>query len=107
MRPCPPADRRIVFTMIAGVAASSEPGVFHVLPQRSEPAAEAGHPIDDVHHQMKSVEVVEHHHVERCRRGALFLVTAYVNVVMIGARVGQPMDEPWITVVGENHWPVG
>jgi hypothetical protein len=42
-------------------------------------------------------------HVERGGRGAFFLVAADVQVPVVGAPVGEPVDEPRIAVVGEDH----
>ncbi len=47
-----------------------EAGIGHPLAQHSGAVAQPVHPVDDVHDQMKAVEVIEHHHVERRRRGA-------------------------------------
>src|SRR6266702_2422585 len=63
--------------------------------------AEARHPVDDVSHQMEPVEIVQDHHVERCRRCPLFLVTAYVKISVVRPTIGQSMDEPGITVVSK------
>jgi hypothetical protein len=52
--------------------------------------------------QMEAVEVVEHHHVERRRRGAALLEAAHVQLLMVGVPVRQPVDQPRITVVGED-----
>jgi hypothetical protein len=65
------------------------------------------HPVGHVHDQMKAVEVVEHHHVERRGRGALLLVAAHMQVGVVGAAVGQAVDQPGIAVVGEQDRLVG
>ena len=69
--------------------------------------AEAGHAVDDVHDQVEAVEVVEHDHVEGRGRGALLLVAAHVEVGVVGAAVGQAVDQPRIAVVGEDDRLVG
>ena len=63
--------------------------------------------VDDVHDEMEAVEVVEHHHVERRRRRPLFLVAAYVDVVVVRPPVREPVDEPGVAVIGEHHRLVG
>jgi hypothetical protein len=50
-----------------------------------------------------AVEVVEHHHVKRRRGGALLLVSAHVDVAVVGAAVGEAVDQRRIAVVGEDH----
>jgi len=52
---------------------------------------------------MEAVHVVHHHHVERRGGRALFLVTAYVEVVVVRAPVRESVDQPWIPVVREDH----
>ena len=74
------------------------PSVAHVAGLRREP----GHPVDDVHHEVEPVEVVEHDHVERRRGRALLLVAAHVDVAVVGPPVGEAVDEPRIAVVGED-----
>jgi hypothetical protein len=51
-------------------------------------------PVDHVLAQVEAVEVVEHYHVERRRRGPLLLVAAYVDVLVAGAAVRQSVDQP-------------
>ena len=65
-------------------------------------ALKHGDALDDIHHQMKTVEVVQYNHVEWCRRRSFFLVTAHVYVVMIGSTIGQTMNQPGVTVKGED-----
>ena len=69
--------------------------------------AEARHAVDDVDDEVEAVEVVEHDHVERRRGRALLLVAADVDVGVVGAPVGEPVDEPRVAVVGEDHRLVG
>ena len=57
--------------------------------------------------KVKSVEVVQRHHVEGRCRGALLFVSAHVEVVVIRASVGQPMNEPWIAVLGKDDGTIG
>ena len=93
--------------MLAGPGAVPGPGVDHLLAQPGGAAAQAGHPVDDVHDQVEPVHVVHHHHVERRGGGAFLLVAADVEVVVVGAAVGEPVDQPRVAVVGEDHRPVG
>src|SRR5262249_28948057 len=60
------------------------------------------HTIDDIVHQMETIEIVDYAHVEwRCRR-AFFLVAPYVNVVMVRPPVRQPVNEPRIAMKCED-----
>ena len=65
-------------------------------------AAELGQAIDHVPHQVEPVEVVHDGHVERRADRPFFLVAAHVHVLVVGAAVGQPVDQPRVAVVGED-----
>ena len=52
--------------------------------------------------EVKAVQIVEHGHVEGGGDGALFLVAADVQVVVIGAAVGEAVNEPGVAVEGED-----
>ena len=71
--------------MLAGVAAGGEPSIGHPLAQDRGPICEAVDPVDDVHDQVEAVQVVEHHHVKRCRRGTSLLESPDMEVMVIGA----------------------
>ena len=66
------------------------------------PRPELRHAIDHVLHQVEAVEIVQHDHVEGRRGGALFLVPANVQVAVVRAAVGEPVDQPGIAVEGED-----
>ena len=68
---------------------------------------ETWHPVDDVHDQPVPVEVCAYDHVERGRGGALLLVAAHMQVRVVGAAVGEPVDQPRIAVVGADDGLVG
>ena len=58
--------------------------------------------VDGVHHEVEAVQIVQHRHVEGRGDGALFLVAADVDVVVVGAAVCQPVDQPRIGMEGED-----
>ena len=58
-------------------------------------------PIDHVLHQVEPVQVVLHPHVEGRRDGALFLVAPDVQVA-VGPAVGQPVDQPWVSMEAKD-----
>ena len=62
--------------------------------------------VDGVHHEVEAIQVVQHRHVEGRGDGALFLVTADVKVAVVGAAVGEPVDQPRVAMEGEDHRPV-
>ena len=70
-------------------------------------ALQARHAIDHVARQVEAVQVVQHGHVERRGGGAFFFVSAHVQIVVIGAPIGQAMNQPGIAVKGEDDGLVG
>ncbi|GCB44069.1 hypothetical protein SNL152K_1354 [Streptomyces sp. NL15-2K] len=85
----------------------AQPGVLHPLPYGSGTYRQTGHAVDDVHDQPVAVQVVADHHVERRGGRTDLLVAAHVQVGVAGPAVGQAVDEPRVTVVGEDHRLVG
>jgi len=68
--------------------------VPELLLQVDAPLAGLRHAIDCVHHEVEAVQVVQHRHVEGGGDSPLLLVTADVDVVVVGAAITQPMDQP-------------
>src|SRR5207244_7399057 len=64
--------------------------------------AKLRHAVDHVLDEMEAVEVVQHHHVERRGGRAFFLVAAHVEVLVVGAAIREPMNQPRVTVEGED-----
>jgi hypothetical protein len=62
---------------------------------------------DSVERRLEAIDIVQHDHVERRRRGALVAVTADVDIVMVMPPVGQLVNHRGLAVEGENHRPVG
>ena len=60
-----------------------------------------GSAIDHVLHQVEAVQVVLHPHVEGRRDRALFLVAPDVEVA-VGPAVGQPVDQPGVSVEAKD-----
>src|SRR5712691_2578894 len=104
--PGPVEHVRFVLAVIPGVLPVAEPLVHHVLADVRGARTESGNPVDHVDHQVESVQVIEHHHVEGRRGRALLFVSADVQVAVIRPPVGQTMDQPGISVIGEDHRPV-
>src|SRR5690606_9184601 len=96
-----------VGAVLAGPGAGREARVDHGLPQARSLLAQGGYAVDDIHDQVIAVEVVEHDHVEGRGGGALLLVAAHVQIVVIGAPVGEAVDQPGVAVEGEDHRAVG
>lgn len=65
---------------------------------------ELWHAINDISREVKPVQIVTHRHVKWRRRGAFFLVSAHVEIGVIGSAVGQAVDQPGIAMIGKNNW---
>ena len=73
-------------------------GLLRVGGARTELRQAVNHVLDE----MEAVHLVQYNHVERRRRGAFLLVTADVEVLVVRAAVGKAMDEPRVTMEGED-----
>ena len=73
----------------------------------SAPFFKLAHTMDGVDSEGVAVDVIEHDHVERRRRRALLFVATDVQVVVVVPPVGQPMNQPRVAVIGEDHRLVG
>ena len=101
--PAPVADFRHVVAMLADI----ELVAFHGRPvtrgRLVALIAEPWNSIDGVQRELIAVEIVQHDHVEGRRRGALLLVAAHMNIVVIVPPVGQLVDHRGIAMEGEDH----
>ena len=52
---------------------------------------------------MKAIQIIQHSHVEGRSNRALLFVTTNVNIMVISATVGEPVDQPRVGVVGEDN----
>ena len=65
-------------------------------------ALQARNAVDDVAGEVKAVEVVEDGHIKGGGGSSFFFVSADVEIVVIGAAIGEAMNEPGVTVVGKD-----
>ena len=77
--------------------------LFYIRSSLPEP----GNTIHYIGNKMESVKIVHNHHIERCARRSLFLITANMHIIMIGSTVCQSVNKPWIAVIGKNDRLVG
>ena len=56
---------------------------------------------------MEAIQIVEYRHVEGGRDRSFLLVAAHVKVGVIGAAIGQPVNQPRVGVEGEDDRFVG
>ena len=100
--PLPIANLRHVESMLADIHVVFLQFVHQLLFQASSLVAGLRHAVDGVHHKMKTIEIVQHRHVEGRRDRAFFLVAANMQVVVVGASVGQLMNQRRIAVKRED-----
>src|SRR3972149_9872153 len=105
--PLPLQYLRHVRAVALDVLAVLDTLVVHLLFQIGRLGTQRQHAIDDIRHQMKPVEVVAYYHVEWRRGRAFFLVAAHMQVLVIGAAIREPVNEPRVTVAGEDDRPFG
>jgi hypothetical protein len=67
---------------------------------------ELRHAINHVGDEMKAVQIIHHHHVERSRGGAFLFVAAHVEVLVVGAAIREPMNHLGVFVVLSGDKPV-
>src|SRR5947207_2540954 len=92
LRPAPLLDRGHVVAIAGDVLLVLDQFVAHLLLGVSGEVTELRHAVDHVAREMEAVEIVADDHVERCGRRPLLPVAANVDVVVVGAAVGQPVD---------------
>jgi len=65
-------------------------------------ALQAGNAVGDVAGQMETIQIVEYGHVEGSGGCSFFLVSADMEIVVIGAAIGEAVNERGIAVVGKD-----
>ncbi len=100
--PLPIPDFRHILAVLVDVLLVLDKLVLELLLQVDALVAGLRQTVDGVHHEMEAVQIVQHRHVEGRGNGALFLVAADVDVVVVGAAVGQPVDQPRVGMEGED-----
>ena len=105
--PSPIPDLRHILAILSDVLLVFDQAVADVLFDVGGLWSQAFYAVDYVGDEVEAVEVVHHHHVEWRRRGALLFVAAHMQVLMVGAAVGQAVDQPRVAVVGEDDRLVG
>src|SRR6185503_4789655 len=101
-RPLPLADFRQILAMLKNVFFMFDEFITDALLEISGLGSELRQAINGVGEQVKPVEMVFDRHVKRGGRGSFFLVTAHVQVPVVSAPIGQPMNQPGITMKSEN-----
>ena len=99
--PLPVPDFRHVLAVLVDVLLVLDELVLHHLLQVGPLGAQLRQAIDHVLHQVEPVQVVLHPHVKGRRDRALFLVAPDVQVA-VGPAVGQPVDQPGVSMKAKD-----
>jgi hypothetical protein len=86
--PLPIPNFRHIFAVFINVLLMLDELVLELLLQIYALVARLRQAVDGVHYKMKAVQLIQHRHVEWRGNGALFLVAADVDIVVVGATVG-------------------
>lgn len=78
-------------------------GLFYV----SRARAKGGRAVNNVGYKVKAVQIVHYDHVEWSRACPFFFVTAHMQIFVVSATIGVPMNQPEITLVSEDDRLVG
>ena len=105
--PCPAADLGRILAVLVDVLLVIDKRIADRLFCIGRARAQLRHAVNHVLHQVKTVQIVEHAHVEGRGRCPFFLVAAHVEIVMIGAPIGQAMNQPRVAVKSKNDRLVG
>src|SRR5689334_16018378 len=100
--PHPATDFRHVLPMLADVLLMLDEFVADRLFSVRGPGAQRRYTIDDIVHEMETIQIVPYTHVKRRRRCAFFLVATHVNIVVVRPPVSQPVNEPGIAMKRED-----
>src|SRR3954451_15074 len=101
--PLPPRNFWHIIAALRDVLLVIDELVVDRLFEISGPCAELRQTVDHILAQVQTIKLVHDNHIKRRGRGAFLLVTANVDVLMIGPPVSKPMNEPWVPVKCEDN----
>ena len=81
--------------------------IAHKLLEVGGLVAQRGSAIHYILDQMKTVQIVAYRHIEWCRRATFLFVAPHMQIRVVGATIGQPVDQPGIAVVGKDDRLIG
>jgi len=100
--PFPVANLGQVVTVLRDVAPVIKQFIADGLLGVSGACAHLGHAVDHIADQ-SAVQLIAHAHVKRRRGRALFLVSAHMQVLMVGAPVREAVNQPRVAMESENY----
>ncbi len=60
------------------------------------------HPINHILNKVEAIQIVADSHVKGRSGGSFFLIPSDVEILVVRPTVGQTVDEPGVTVIGED-----
>src|SRR5437879_5499053 len=101
--PFPIRDIGSIDTEPIGVLFTRDALVNQLFPHAGTSDAEAWHPVDGVYRNAEAIGLITDGEFQRRVDIALFLISTDVDVVLAGSAVGQPMNQPRVSMEVENH----
>src|SRR5688572_468582 len=98
IRPFPLIDLGLIDAVLVGVVLALDLHITQYLLGVGAGSLQGGYAVDDVDGDAEAVDLILDGQIERRVDVALFFVAAHVQVVVIGAPVGQAMNEPGIAM---------
>src|SRR6266403_4734910 len=107
VRPLTVLHLRHVVTVLARIMLVLHELVSQELLEVGTDALQFRNAVHDITCQVKAIQIVHDGHIERSCGSAFFFITAHMEIVVTMSAIAQPMNEPRITVIGEDHGFVG
>ena len=102
-RPLPIANFRHVLSDARDVLLMLDQLDMQALLSQRRHVLQPWHAVDHIAGQVVAVDLIHYGHIEWGGRCTFFLVSAHVQVGVIGASIGEPVDQPRIPVEGEDN----
>src|ERR1039457_1105187 len=103
----PVTDLRHIVAMLADIELMTLHGSPVALRRLLHLGAEPRNSLYGIECELVAVEIVQRHHVERGCGGALLLITAHMEIVMVVPAVCELMNHGGIAMEGEDHRLIG
>src|SRR6266403_998366 len=107
VRPLPVLHLRHIVTVLARVMFVLHQFVSQDLLEVGTDALQFRNAVHYITCQVKAIQVIHDGHIERSGGSALFFIAAHMEIVLTMSAIAQPMNEPRMTVIGEDHRFVG
>ncbi len=93
----------LVSAVLVGIGKVFDNGIFHSLLNVGGGRTQFGHPINHINYQIESINLVSNCQLQRCVDIAFLLVAPDMNALLIGAPVGQLVNQPRVAMEVKNY----